>query len=467
MKLSSILGLNARAQLFSYRYNGKEAKKIASSKLRTKRVLKRGGIPVPELYAKFKNPRDVLEFNWENLPSSFVLKPSKGFGGDGIIVLKKKAFEQIKSSSKNGKFLGWISSQRNLVTIEDLKLHALDILEGAYSMGNVPDVAFCEEFVGRHKLLRKYAYRGTPDIRVVVFNKVPVLAMLRLPTRESKGRANIHQGAICVGIDIATGITTRAMHNNKFIKYKPVYFDRRDKQGSERSSGSYTNSDTIAKKKKLNGIKIPHWNKVLELAVQAQIVSGIGYLGADIILHPEKGPMVLELNSQPGLQIQLVNMVGLRRRLEKVEDLDTRDAEHGVRVAKALFANRFLDRVKAEEGIKIIKSTEEVNILAQNGEKVPVIARVDTGALNSSIDTKFAETLGLYNKDRILWYKRIHSALGKDQRPVIPVTFWVAGRKLRTVATVAQRRGLPHKMIIGRNDVKGFLINPDDTEEKS
>jgi hypothetical protein len=81
----------------------------------------------------------------------------------------------------------------------------MDILEGAYSLGNVPDSAFIEEFVGRHKAFRRYAYRGTPDIRVIVYNKVPVMAMLRLPTKESGGRANLHRGAIAAGIDMATG----------------------------------------------------------------------------------------------------------------------------------------------------------------------------------------------------------------------------------------------------------------------
>jgi alpha-L-glutamate ligase-like protein len=170
-------------------------------------------------------------------------------------------------------------------------------------MGNAPDVAFIQEYVGRHKVFRKYAYRGTPDIRIIVFNKVPIIAMLRLPTKESGGRANLHQGAIGVGIDIATGITTRALWHGEYIRYKPET------------------------KRKLHGIKIPYWEKVLETAVKAQIASGLGYLGADIVLHPEKGPMVLELNAQPGLQIQLANRVGLRRRLDKVEDLEIKDAE--------------------------------------------------------------------------------------------------------------------------------------------
>lgn len=319
-----------------------------------------------------------------------------------------------------------------------MKLHVFDILEGAYSMHNVPDVAFIEEYVGRHKAFRKYAFRGTPDIRVIVFNKVPVMAMLRLPTKESGGRANLHQGAIGVGIDIATGITTKAYWHGTYIHYKPD------------------------SKRKLHGMKIPSWTKIMEIAVQCQIATGIGYLGADIVLHPEKGPMVLELNYQPGLSIQLANMAGLKRRLQRVEDLQVRDAEHGVRIAKALFVSSFADRVRAEEGVKTIKAVEQVKVYSAGGKKVKVLARIDTGALRSSIDRKFAQDLGLLSEDNILWRKRYayRSATGKQSRPVIGLTLRLAGRKIKTSASVANRTKLATPLLIGRYDLSGFLVDP-------
>lgn len=424
MKLANILGLNARTQLFSYRYNTRRGKKIANSKLQTARVLKKAGIAHPLIYKKFRDPQDILEFNWESLPDAFALKPSRGLGGEGIIVVKKRA--------KDGK--GWITTQRNRVTADDLKLQTLDILEGAYSMGNEPDVAFIQEYVGRHKAFRKYAYRGTPDIRIIIFNKVPIMAMLRLPTKESGGRANLHQGAIGVGIDIASGITTKAIWHGNVVKFKP---------GTER---------------KLNGIKIPDWTKVLETAVQAQIASGLGYLGVDIVLHPEKGPMVLELNAQPGLQIQLANMAGLKKRIERVEELEVRDAEHGVKIAKALFAERFSDRVKAEEGIKTVNVWEDIKVLSATGEKVPVKAKIDTGAWKTSIDKTLADKLGLEKKSNILWTKEYQSAFGKERRKVISLSFYLAGRKIRTIASVANRENLRTPLIIGRRDLAGFLV---------
>lgn len=434
MKLSSILGLNSRSQLFSYQYNPARGRKIAASKIWSKRVLRKAGIPVPKIYRIFRAPRDVLAFNWQSLPDSFVLKPSRGMGGEGIIVVKKR--DRVRDR-------GWVTAQRTRVTVDDLKLHTLDILEGAFSLHSTPDVAFIEEYIARHKTFRRFAYHGTPDIRIIVFNKVPIMAMLRLPTQESGGRANLHQGALGVGIDIATGITTHAIFHGEPIKFKP---------GTER---------------KLHGIKIPHWDEVLETAVRCQEISGLGYLGVDIVLHPKKSPMVLELNSKPGLQIQLANLSGLKKRLERVEDLDVRDSEHGVKLAKALFAGRFASRVALEEGVKTILVWELVKILSDKKEKVEVVAKVDTGAWRTSIDRRLAKNLGLLRKSNILWTKKFRSGLGIERRDVINLTFWLAGRKIKTAASVANRGNLRTPLIIGRRDLRGFLIKPKEVDKSA
>jgi alpha-L-glutamate ligase-like protein len=428
MKLSNILGINARTQLFAYKYNTRRGKYIADSKIQTARVLRRAEIPHPLVFKKFRSTDDINSFDWKTLPSAFALKPSRGLGGEGIVVVKRKA--------KDGD--GWVTTQKKRISIDDLKFHTQDILEGAYSMGNVPDVAFVQEYVGRHKAFKRYSYRGTPDIRIIVFNKVPIMAMLRLPTKESGGRANLHQGAIAVGVDVATGITTRAMWHGKEIKTKPD------------------------SKRKLHGIKIPNWTACLETAVCAQIASGLGYVGVDIILHPEKGPMVLELNAQPGLQIQLANMTGLRKRLDRVEDLEVRDPDHGVKIAKALFAAGFSLRVKGEE-TKILSPIEKIALYSYDQKhKVTLDARVDTGAKRSSIDRALAEELGLLVESNILWKDRYQyrSATGLQTRPVVSVKVVLAGKKFRTSASVADRKKMKNKFLIGRNDLTGFYVKP-------
>ena len=426
MKASTILGLNARTQLFSYLYNRKKGKAIAVSKIKTEKVLKANDVATPKIIKKFKKPSDILNFKWYSLPDSFALKPSRGLGGEGIIVVKKRTRDNE----------GWITTARKRITPEDLKLHTLDILEGAYSLNNSPDVGFIQEYVGRHKAFRRLAYRGTPDIRVIVFNKIPVMAMMRLPTKDSGGRSNLHQGAVGVGIDLTTGITTKAIWYTKYIKYKP------------------------GTKRKLHGIKIPFWTKILRLAIEGQQVSGLGYLGIDIMIHPEKGPMIIELNNQPGLQIQLANGVGLRKRLERVEDLHVRDTEHGIKIAKALFSTPLSDRVRSDEAILTISALEEITIKGQDKTRKKVTAKVDTGAWRTSISESLAQKMGLLEKNNILWSKTVRSSLGEQVRPIISLTFWLSGRKITTAASVAKRMALKYPIIIGRKDLKGLLIDP-------
>ena len=444
MKLTNILGLNARTQLYSYRFNSRAGKKVADSKIQTWRVLKKTGVPTPKVIKRFKKASDVFSYNWEKLPDAFALKPSRGLGGEGIIVIKKRALANIQKKNGKTKLVkersAWITTQRERITADDLKLHVLDILEGAYSMGSEPDVAFVQDYVGRHKIFRKLAYRGTPDIRVIVFKKVPVMAMLRLPTKESKGRANLHQGAVGVGIDIGTGITTRAVWHQDYIGKKP---------GSN---------------KKLHGIKIPHWNTVLMTAVNAQIASELNYIGVDVVMHPEKGPMVIEINAQPGLQIQLANKTGLRKRLEKIDDLEVINAEHGVRIARAIFTEKFAYQVTQEEGIKTVNVWELVKVVSVSKKKVEIPVKVDTGAWRTSIDIEFAERLGLTYPENIIAQKKVKNQMGKGMRKMINVVFYLSGKRIKTVASLAKRGDMRVQMIIGRRDLSGFLVKADEKE---
>ena len=152
------------------------------------------------------------------------------------------------------------------------------------------------------------------------------------------------------------------------------------------------------------------------------------------------------------------HMTGLKKRLERVEDLEVRDAEHGVKIAKALFAERFLDRVKAEEGIKIIGTKELIKIIASDGHKEETWAKVDTGAWRSSIDRTLARNLGLLKKENILWSKTFKGSLGTERRSVIGLNYYLAGRKISTLASVANREGLRRPFLIGRRDLGSFLV---------
>lgn len=422
-RASAILGMNARNRVYLDSYNRPGARRIADAKLLTKNILRKNKLPRPRLFKVFRKISDLEDFRWEKLGPSFVLKPNRGLGGEGIIVVEK-----------GKQYAGeWITSEGKQIGIADLKLQVVDILQGRYSLQNLPDIAFVEERIPIHPFFEKYTWKGTPDIRVIVFNHIPVMAMLRLPTHESGGRANLHQGAIGVGVDIGSGVTIHAIHHNNPIVFFP---------GTRR---------------KLQGLRIPYWDEVLKLAVQCQIVSKLGYLGADIVLHPEKGPMVLELNAQPGLRIQNANLEGLKRRLERVEGLRVDTAEKGVKIAKALFADpALMEKVGAE--VKVVPVFNEVEIETLMGERVTVKAKIDTGAWRTSIDKSLARSLGLLDPANILWEKGYRSVMGRERRPIIGLTFYLVGRKVKTAANVADRTGLKRPMIVGRRDLKSFLI---------
>ena len=71
------------------------------------------------------------------------------------------------------------------------------------------DYAIIEKRVVVDPVFEEVSYEGIPDIRIISLLGYPAMAMVRLPTRLSGGKANLHQGAIGVGVNLATGKTLR------------------------------------------------------------------------------------------------------------------------------------------------------------------------------------------------------------------------------------------------------------------
>jgi alpha-L-glutamate ligase-like protein len=426
VKQKDILGINSRSSEY-LRLNKKRARLRADDKLLAKKILRKVKIPHPKLLGKLKNQMEVEKFDWLKLDGGFVIKPVQGLEGGGILLVKRPA-----------KLAGeWILIGGKKVNTEDLKLHAMDIIEGRFSRNNIPDTVMIEERVEIHRKFKKISSGGAPDVRVIVYNKVPIMAMLRLPTKQSAGKANLHQGAVGLGIDIATGITTYGVHKGKELKLLP---------GTQ---------------KKVNGITVPEWNKILRMAVETQIASELGYLAVDMLVDPERGPLVLELNDQPGLSIQIANRSGLKRRLNRVEGLSVEDAKKGVRVAKALFASAFARRVGKLPGDKTrVGIFEMAEVKVGKRKKFLMEAKIDTGAYGSSIDRSLAKELGLLVKENVLWEKRYRSSLGSQKRMVIRLIFWLKGTKVVTRASVTNRKDMRKKLLIGRRDLRDFVVVP-------
>ncbi|OGD78727.1 hypothetical protein A2368_01390 [Candidatus Collierbacteria bacterium RIFOXYB1_FULL_49_13] len=427
-KARDLLGINSRSSEY-LRLNSHRARRTADSKWLSKRFFIKKKIPTPKLLGMLANTREIEDFDWSSLGVGFVVKPVEGLGGEGILVIKKPA-----------KAVGsYVMMDGSKIDVGDLKFHCRDIVQGRFSRNNLPDSALIEERVKIHPKFLKIAVGGTPDVRVIVFNRVPVMAMLRVPTAESNGKSNLHQGAIGLGVDMATGITTYGVYRGKQIKFFPGTRD------------------------KVNGITVPFWSKVLETAVKIQFkLPSLGYFGCDILIDQEKGPVVIELNDQPGLNIQLANMAGLRRRLERVEGLEIDSVEKGVKVSRALFAAKFAQRVMgALAGDKqVIGVFETVKVKPDKGKRVEVLAKIDTGAYSTSIDEDLATELGLLKPEHVLWEKRFKSALGVEMRKVVEINFKMRGIKVKARASVTKRGGLRRKMIIGRRDLKQFMLDP-------
>ncbi len=440
MKINDFLGLNSRNHLYTSRYNVRGGKRIANSKLLTKETLAKAHVRVPKTYVRIAKQDQLDKFDFLTLPPDFVIKPNNGLGGEGIIVIERR-----------GEYAGeWIDSQGEILNIADLQLHIADILQGRYSMDDQPDIAYIEERVRVHPVFEKYSYHGTPDVRVIVFNGVPIMSYVRLPTEESGGRANLFQGAAAAGIDIATGITTYGVHHGRSIEFFP---------GTRR---------------KLGGIVIPQWEEIMETAIAAAKTIGLGYMASDIVLQPisdksevvksikskeeELGavPMILEVNAQPGLKIQIANRAGLRDRLLRVQGLKIVSSRHGIRVAQALFADPKLQ----EKGLgrKTVGSSEVVTIIGLNGVEKEVEAKIDTGADSSSIDTELAKELGLLDPDNFLYETHFESALGKRTRKVVGIHFVMAGRKIKSRVSIADRTKVRYKMLIGKRDLGQFAV---------
>jgi alpha-L-glutamate ligase-like protein len=279
-----ILSINRRNSDYVLRYNPRKLYPLVDDKLQTKRLAMNAGIAVPALYALIETEHQIKKLDEILAPySDFVIKPAHGAGGDGILVITSRVFGRYRQI--NGK----------LLTTQEIAYHLSCLLSGAYSLGGHPDYAMVEHRVVVDPVFADISHEGVPDIRVITLLGYPAMAMVRLPTRLSGGKANLHQGAIGAGIHLASGLTLGGVFHNDVIDYHPD-----------------TLNSTL-------DIQVPYWDKILEIAASCYELTGLGYLGVDIVLDKDHGPLMLELNARPGLNIQIANRVGILERYRAIE----------------------------------------------------------------------------------------------------------------------------------------------------
>src|SRR5207245_6228058 len=120
------------------------------------------------------------------------------------------------------------------------------------------------------------------------------MAMMRIPTQASGGKANLHLGAVAAGVGLSTGTIVHCVWRGQ-------------------PQPNHPDTDVT-----LLGKAVPCWDEILEPAAEAQRLSGLGFAGVDISLDARDGPVVMEVNRRPGLEIQNANAAGLLRRLRMI-----------------------------------------------------------------------------------------------------------------------------------------------------
>jgi len=276
-----VLGLNARNLLYVQALNARKDFPLADNKLETKLTLARSGVRIPRTLAVLTSLAEVSRARELLIHAGqFALKPARGRQGGGIVIIAGHDGKQFLKVGGGG--LTWTAIQRVMG----------DILHGAHSAGR-PDVVLVEQRVIAHPSLGPLADFGLPDVRVILLESRPMMCMLRVPTRASGGRSNLHQGALGVALRESDGMAIRCVRRGEPLDAHP-------------DSGA-----------PMTGFRMPFWEPILDLAQRAGRCLPLGYLGADIVLDAELGPLVMEMNARPGLEIQNVNGLGLRRRLER------------------------------------------------------------------------------------------------------------------------------------------------------
>lgn len=284
LRKAGVLGMNARNTECILDLNPRGQFPLVDGKRKMHDLCRAIGVPTPDLYASLLSHSALRQ-----LPrllegrDQFVVKPNRGAAGRGVLVITGRAGAD------------YLRHNGQTIEAEALRQHVSGILSGLFSLGGTEDEALIQQRVVPDPVLERISYQGTADIRVIVYKNEPVMGMLRLPTKESGGRANLHQGAIGAGIDLETGITHHAVLHNRKAERHPD-----------------TGESVI-------GFRVPYWPAVLEMSRKVGQAIRMGYIGVDIVLDKDRGPLLLEANARPGLAIQISNAQGLVPRLEEVD----------------------------------------------------------------------------------------------------------------------------------------------------
>lgn len=350
-----ILWINARNLLYIKKFNDKKAIRLANDKLETKNFLSARWIPFAKTYAIIKDRKQLFDIDFSQLPDkNFVIKPNNWSKGNGIYVTKFLwAIEKVEKKTKNN-ILSKVSHKikkienkiqklpnlphyykinKEIIDDNTFRRYIIDNLDGKNSMTSGDDKVIVEEKLFPGEWFKSFCKYWLADIRVIVFNLVPVGAMVRMPTSKSSWKANLAAWWIWFGIEIGSGKINSMFQKQKIYKWK------------------FTDEFQSFKE-----FKIPYWDDILFLSSKIQYFVNLGYLALDRVITDE-WPKLLEINARAWLEVQNISGIKLGKILDKVSDLKISDPEKWVEIAKTLFSRE-----------KSTKNDDKILYLSQNGK---------------------------------------------------------------------------------------------------
>lgn len=277
-----VMGMNYRNRHLVEAHNPKPLIALAKNKMATKQRLQAEGIPVPDTIAEVRFYRELAPVYQQLMErvGGFVVKPACSSRGHGVMVCSGAEPERL------------VMHDGSTVRRRDFEFFISQVLYGEYSYGRPVDAALFEQRIHAHQSWIYENLPGPPDLRIIVRAGRAIMAMTRVPTVASGGRANLHCGGIGVGIDLASGLTTYGVQFGRPAERHP---------------------DTGVE---VGGHEVPDFDRCVELAERSYRALPLGYMGVDLMYDASLGPVVIELNARPGLAVQIANRSGLRTRTE-------------------------------------------------------------------------------------------------------------------------------------------------------
>lgn len=279
-----LMGINRRNIDFIFPSNTRRQFALVDNKLTTKEMLEEAGLPVPQTYARIQYRSDIeAALNKIAELDAFVIKPLRSLQGRGITVISRRE-ENL-----------FLTPKGRALTLQEIQTHIESILSGMHSSAGIPDQAFIEQYIIEDKKIASiHGTQAVSDIRLILYQSHPVMAMLRVPCQQSGGVANLHAGGIGIGVDLKTGVTFGGIQHDRPLEKHP---------------------DTAIH---LSGHTIPGWHDFVERSRAINAVFGMDYLGVDFVIDHKHGPLILEANARPGLAIQLANRKGLLQAIHNI-----------------------------------------------------------------------------------------------------------------------------------------------------